>query len=120
MATDKAHGQICKYVFVQKRLLSLLSFKSCNACGKNVYEQLSTSTTKLHGKISAQLHTTLCIQFLDRDNNDINNTLPLGKQICFTIAWRRVEILPESLKVRKTFKLTNDLHLNSTSPFSTT
>ena len=34
------------------------------------------------GKISAQLHPTLCIQFLDRENNDKNNTLPLGKQIC--------------------------------------
>ena len=38
----------------------------------------------LLGKISAQPHTTLCIQFLDRKNNDKNNALPLGKQICFT------------------------------------
>ena len=30
-------------------------------------------------KISAQPYTTLCIQFLDRENK--NNTLPLGKQI---------------------------------------
>ena len=36
------------------------------------------------GKISAQPHTTLCIQFLDRENSDKNNTLPLGKQISFT------------------------------------
>ena len=28
----------------------------------------------LEGKISAQPHTTLCIQFLDRENNDKNNT----------------------------------------------
>ena len=48
---------------------------------------------KLLGKISAQSHTTLCIQFLDRENNDKNNTLPLGKQICFTIVWGCVEIL---------------------------
>ena len=41
----------------------------------------------IFGKISAQPHTTLCIQFLDRENNDKNNTLPLGKQICFTIVW---------------------------------
>ena len=34
------------------------------------------------GKISAQPHTTLCIQSLDRENNDKNNILPLGKQIC--------------------------------------
>ena len=55
-----------KYVsmFAQKRLLGLLSFKSCNTCGKNVYEQISTSTTKLHGKISEQLHTTLCMSIL--------------------------------------------------------
>ena len=37
------------------------------------------------GKISVQPHTTLCIQFLDRENNEKNNRLPLGKQICFTI-----------------------------------
>ena len=41
----------------------------------------------IFGKISAQPHTTLCIQFLDRENNDKNNTLPSGKQICFTIVW---------------------------------
>ena len=35
------------------------------------------------GKISAQPHPTLCIQFLDRENNDKNNTLPLRKQILF-------------------------------------
>ena len=46
------------------------------------------------GKISAQPHTTLCIQFLDRENNDKNNTLPLGKQSCFTIVWGCAEILP--------------------------
>ena len=46
------------------------------------------------GKISAQPHTTLCIQFLDRENSDKNNRLPLGKQICFTIVWGCAEILP--------------------------
>ena len=50
------------------------------------------------GKISAQLHTTLCIQLLDSENNDKNNTLPLGKQICFTIAWGCAEILPKTVK----------------------
>ena len=39
------------------------------------------------GKISAQPHTTLCIQFLDRENNNKNNTLPFRKQICFSAAW---------------------------------
>ena len=45
----------------------------------------SLGRTGYFGKISAQPHPTLCIQFLDRENNDKNNTLPLGKQICFTI-----------------------------------
>ena len=49
------------------------------------------------GKISAQPHTTLCIQFLDRENNDKNNTLPLGKQICFIIVRGCAEILPKFL-----------------------
>ena len=53
-----------------------------------------SSFVSLFGKISAQPHTTLCIQFLDRENNDKNNTLPLGKQICFTIVWGCEEILP--------------------------
>ena len=36
------------------------------------------NTMRVRGKISAQPHTTLCIQFLDRENNDKNNRLPLG------------------------------------------
>ena len=47
------------------------------------------------GKISAQPHTTLCIQFLNRENSDKNNTFPLGKQICFTIVWGCTETLPK-------------------------
>ena len=54
-------------------------------------------------KISAQPYTTLCIQFLDRENK--NNTLPLGKKICFTKVWDCAEILPKkkyhSVKNRK-------------------
>ena len=49
------------------------------------------------GKISAQPHPTLCIQFLNRENNDKNNTFPLGKQICFTIVWGCAETLPKDL-----------------------
>ena len=52
----------------------------------------------LEGKISAQPHTTLCIQFLDRENNDKNNTLPLGKQICFRAVGGCAEILPVYFK----------------------
>ena len=48
------------------------------------------------GKISAQPHTTLCIQFLNRENHDKNNTFPLGKQICFAIVWGCTETLPKS------------------------
>ena len=33
-------------------------------------------------------------QFFDRENNDKNNTLSLGKQICFTVVWGCAEILP--------------------------
>ena len=46
------------------------------------------------GKISVQPHPTLCIQFLNRENNDKNNTFPLGKQICFTMVWGCAETLP--------------------------
>ena len=46
------------------------------------------------GKISAQPHTTLCIQFLNREKNDKNNTLPLRKHICLKMCC--AEILPRS------------------------
>ena len=36
-------------------------------------------------KIVAQPPTTLCIQFLTRENNDKNNTFPSGKKKFFTI-----------------------------------
>ena len=52
---------------------------------------------KVRGKISAQPHPTLCIQFLNRGNKDKNNTFPLGKQICFTIVWGCAETLPQSV-----------------------
>ena len=41
------------------------------------------SNITISGKISPRPHTTLCIQFLDKENNNKNSTLPLGKQICF-------------------------------------
>ena len=55
-------------------------------------ESVSQENSSL-GKISAQPHPTLCIQFLNRENNDKNNTFPLGKQICFTIVWGCAETL---------------------------
>ena len=42
------------------------------------------------------MYPTLCIQFLDREKNDKNNTFPLRKQICFTIVWGCAEILPKN------------------------
>ena len=51
------------------------------------------------GKVSTQPHPTLCIQFLNRENNDKNNTFPLGKQICFTIVWGCAETLPFTLPI---------------------
>ena len=38
-----------------------------------------------------------CIQFLDGENSDKNNTLPLGKQICFTKVWGCVEIFTKKI-----------------------
>ena len=52
------------------------------------------SNKTISGKISPRPHTTLCIQFLDKENNNKNSTLPLGKQICFTIVWGCAEIIP--------------------------
>ena len=51
------------------------------------------------GKISAQPHTTLCIQLLDRENNDKNNKLPSGKQICFKIVWGCAKIIPHTFQI---------------------
>ena len=59
-------------------------------------EQVQTDQRKRIGKISAQPHPTLCIQFLNIENNDKNNTFPLGKQICFTIVWGCAETLPKN------------------------
>ena len=59
----------------------------------------------LLGKISVQSPTTLCIQFLDRENYDKNNTLPLGKQICLTTVWGYVGILPSLILDKKNLEL---------------
>ena len=53
-------------------------------------------------KRGKNFHTaSLCIQFLDRENNNKNNTLPLGKQICFTIVWGCAEILSKKRRKKK-------------------
>ena len=74
--------------------------KTLNACEELVsFDVVSFFTkipvdlaVKVAGKISAQPHTTLCIQFLTRENNGKNNTFPLRKQICFTIVWGCAEL----------------------------
>ena len=55
-----------------------------------------TLTKQKEVKFLHSPHSTSCIQFLDRENNDKNNTLPLGKQICFTTVWGCAEILPKT------------------------
>ena len=69
---------LCKW---DKRLYSFVSaVKICEL--HEVFTELSGHFKVKNGKISAQFHTTLCIQFLDRENNDKDSTLPLRKQIC--------------------------------------
>ena len=70
-------------IFLRKSLLN-----------RNLWINIQINFVRIKGKISAQPQTTLCIQILDRENNDKNNTLPLGKQICFIIVWGCAEILP--------------------------
>ena len=70
-------------------------------CVSQRYYCILNCVINLFGKISAQPHTPLCIQFLDRENNDKNNIFPLGKQICFTIVWGCAEILFIFLSKRK-------------------
>ena len=65
---------------------------------RNILSMVKSSMC-MSGKISAQPHPTLCIQFLNRGNNDKNNTFPLGKQICFTIVWGCAETLPYVLQI---------------------
>ena len=65
-----------------------------NHCSRTQERGGEEKLGSIFGKISAQPHPTLCIQFLNRENNDKNNTFPLGKQICFTIVWGCAEILP--------------------------
>ena len=52
---------------------------------------------KCNGKSSEHI---MNIQFLDRENNDKNITLPLGKQICLKIVWGCAEILPVQLFIK--------------------
>lgn len=40
-------------------------------------------------------HPTLSIQFLDGENDDKNDTLPLEKQIRFTIVWAVRKFYPQ-------------------------
>ena len=77
------------------------SFKAAYDCWVFSFGKISFPfplvLTRIIGKISAQPHPTLCIQFLNIENNDKNNTFPLGKQICFTIVWGCAETLANNL-----------------------
>ena len=74
--------------------MSIISFERNGSYDNAALNLKKFLSIKIPGKISAQPHTTLCIQFLDRAKNDKNNTLPLGKQICLTIVWGCAQILP--------------------------
>ena len=69
---------------LRKRLIKPYTFlwKSWTPYPEGNFITLCYFRKKL-GNISAQPHTTLSIQFLTRENNEKNNTFPLGKQICF-------------------------------------
>lgn len=43
--------------------------------------------TKHLAKISVPPHTSLCIQFRDKEDNGENNRLPLGQRLCSAIVW---------------------------------
>ena len=66
-------------------------------------ERFFNLNSKSFGKISAQPHTTLCIQFLDRENNDKSNRLPLGGN--FTEFFVRTKNIPKSIHVISFFLL---------------
>lgn len=46
--------------------------------------------------ISTKPHISMCMLFLDEENNGKNNRLLLGVKLCFTIVWGRAEISPRS------------------------
>ena len=60
--------------------------------------------------MSAQPHPTLYIQFLNRENNEKNDTSPLGKQICFTIVWGCAETLPAAISIFLSLRKVSFLH----------
>ena len=80
-----------------RRFFRFIAFVKVNFCFR-LRKRLKVMLSALMlGKISVQPHPTLCIQFLNRENNDKNNTFPLGKQICFTMVWGCAETLPNAL-----------------------
>ena len=79
---------------------------SCITLATYLYWLLNVSliwTPRVFGKISAQPHTTLCIQFLDRENNDKSNRLPLGGN--FTEFFVRAKNITKSIHVNIFFLL---------------
>ena len=73
---------------------------SCITLATYLYWLLNVSliwTPRVFGKISAQPHTTLCIQFLDSENNNKSNRLSLGGN--FTEFFVRTKNIPKSIHV---------------------
>ena len=70
----------------------LTSKKSCTETPYGRQFTLSIHLIILNGKLSAQLPTTLCIQFLDRENND-KKYIAVEKTDLFYL-WGCAEILP--------------------------
>ena len=70
----------------------LTSKKSCTETPYGRQFTLSIHLITLNGKLSAQLPTTLCIQFLDRENND-KKDIAVEKTDLFYL-WGCAEILP--------------------------
>ena len=66
------------------------------SCHFSIRHEITQAIVTKCGKISAQPHPTLCIQFLNRENN----TFPLGEQICFTIVRSCAETLPQMFTIQ--------------------
>ena len=80
MSWKKKDKQFLPLMKGQAVTLHILIYISINLLKMNLkkifFLSCSLELGTKEGKISAQPHTTLCIQFLDRENNDKNNTLP--------------------------------------------
>ena len=86
--------------------LQTMTFKEGD---ENQYTERKTESFALWGfgngisvnfRMYSMNYTTLCIQFFDRENNNKNTILPLGKEICFTIVWAVQKFFRHFLRLR--------------------